>query len=239
MGDDAAVLSPPSGARLAISTDTLVEGVHFFADMAPDDLAHKAAAVSLSDLAAMGARPLWMSVSLTVLASKTAGWFASFADGLRASAKRIRLFFNRRRFNNRRGFIRYHKRRWVRLIKRPCCVAAQKSGDDVWLSGVVGEAALAVAFRKRKIQLPPLSPKTLEIAEQRLSNPVARTCLGQKIAAVANAAIDLSDGLSAAANAIADASGVRYDFGCRQTAGGRVGLVAAAIAFGFNVLNGG
>ena len=208
MGDDAAVLSPPSGARLAISTDTLVEGVHFFADMAPDDLAHKAAAVSLSDLAAMGARPLWMSVSLTVLASKTAGWFASFADGLRASAKEYAYSLIGGDLTT--GAVLSVTTSAVgALDKAPLLRGGAKIGDDVWLSGVVGEAALAVAFRKRKIQLPPLSPKTLEIAEQRLSNPVARTCLGQKIAAVANAAIDLSDGLSAAANAIADASGVR------------------------------
>ena len=131
----------------------------------------------------MGARPLWMSVSLTVLASKTAGWFASFADGLRASAKEYAYSLIGGDLTT--GAVLSVTTSAVgALDKAPLLRGGAKIGDDVWLSGVVGEAALAVAFRKRKIQLPPLSPKTLEIAEQRLSNPVARTCLGQKIAAV-------------------------------------------------------
>ena len=210
VGDDAAVLSPPAGARLAISTDTLVEGVHFFLDITPDNLARKAAAVSLSDLAAMGARPLWMSVALTAPNSKTADWFASFAGGLRASAKEYAYSLIGGDLTT--GAVLSVTTSAVgALDKAPLLRSGAKVGDDVWLSGVAGEAALAVAV-KNNVQLPPLPtlpPKTIEVAEQRLNNPVARTCLGQEIAAVASAAIDLSDGLAAAANAIADASDVR------------------------------
>ncbi|MDM5147800.1 thiamine-phosphate kinase [Candidatus Persebacteraceae bacterium Df01] len=203
IGDDAAVVRPPTNAQLAVSTDTLVENVHFFSDAAPFFLARKAAAVSLSDMAAMGARPLWMTVALT--ATKGADWLAAFANGLRNSAAEFDY-----------AIIGGDLSRGERVSVTTTAIGTVEGtpivrggatiGDDVWLSGATGEAALAVRWRQKILPIPENTDYATVLA--RLDNPTPRVALGFSLRGIASAAMDLSDGLMLAAEDVAATSGV-------------------------------
>ena len=211
VGDDAAVLSPPANSRLAFSSDTLIEGVHFFADMKATDLAYKAAAVSLSDLAAMGARALWLSVALTTPTTTSSEWFASFAHGLNESTRQYAYSVVGGDLTNG-GVVSVTTNAIGAITDKPLLRSGAKIGDDLWLSGSIGAAALAVAFKRGDLPsslTAQITQTTIDAAMRRLNRPTARICLGQKIASVANSAIDLSDGLAAAAADIAKASSLR------------------------------
>ena len=202
VGDDAAILSPPPGTKLAMSSDTLVSGTHFFADASPFFLARKAAAVNLSDMAAMGARPLWMTVSLTTSAGEE--WLKQFAAGLADSAADYK--YSIVGGDLCRGEITSITAAIVGAVEGPPLLrSTAATGDEVWLSGATGEAAMAVHYRKNNIALPPQFADTITA---KLDNPSPRLVLGQKLANVASAAIDISDGLAAAADTIATHSKV-------------------------------
>ena len=201
VGDDAAVLTPPVGASLAVSTDTLAVNTHFFADVSPYFLARKAAAVSLSDMAAMAATPLWLTVALTAPAA-AADWFEAFARGLCDSARDYHYSIVGGDLT--RGVLTVTTTAIGFCEKKALTRAAAADGDDIWLSGCVGEAAHALAVAQGR-----LPAAAMATAQQRLHNPSPRLALGRALAEVASAAMDLSDGLLAAANAMATASNVR------------------------------
>ena len=195
IGDDAALIKPAADMELAVSTDMLVSGQHFFADADPCKLGHKSLAVNLSDMAAMGATPRWATLSLA-LPEKMAGdeeWLQAFSSG----------FF---------GLARTHQ---VELIggdttKGPLniCVtimgevakgkALRRSGarpdDDIWISGHLGDAALALAHQQQRIVL---ETGELDRCLSALHSPVPRVALGQRLIDLAHSAIDISDGLLA------------------------------------------
>ncbi len=203
--DDAAVLSPPPRTRLVCSSDSLIEDVHFFADADSYFLARKSAAVSLSDIAAMGARPLWMTVALAANDKKTK-WFARFAEGLKSSTAEFGYAIVG---GDLCRAAKVHITTTVigALKHPPLLRSGARAGEDVWISGAPGEAALAVHCRKNGADKIP--PKHLRAANERLHNPSPRLSLGYKLAKIASAAIDMSDGLAACANAIAARSGVK------------------------------
>lgn len=183
MGDDCALLRPDAGLDLAVTTDMLVEGRHFRPDAEPRLLGHKALAVNLSDLAAMGATPRWVTLALALPAANPA-WLEPFAAGLHALAERYGV-----------DLIGGDTTRGERLT---ICITAigevppgmalergaARAGDDVWVSGELGGAALALSH-----------PQIAEAA-QRLHAPEPRVELGERLRRLAHAAIDLSDGLA-------------------------------------------
>ena len=190
VGDDAALIRVRRGHVLAISADMLVEGTHFFAGADPEALGHKTLAVNLSDLAAMGATPRWATLALA-LPKADARWLAAFSRGFMrlARAHGVDLIGG----DTTRGPLNL----CVQIMGEvPAHKALQRdgarAGDEVWVSGTLGDAALAVAARRKKIRLTPLQ---LAAASRRLDLPTPRVMLGLALRGIAHSAIDISDGL--------------------------------------------
>ena len=201
--DDCALIGVAAGCELAISTDTLVSGTHFFADADPVKLGHKALAVNLSDLAAMGAAPRYVTLALTLPAVDEA-WLDGFSRGFfkLADAAGVELIGG----DTTRGPL---SMTLTVLGEVPAGKAlrrdAAKAGDDVWVSGSLGGAALALRHLRGTVGL---SPDVLERALERLDLPAPRNALGCALVDVAHAAIDISDGLIADLTHICERSGL-------------------------------
>lgn len=190
VGDDCALLAPPPGQTLAISTDMLVEGRHFFAGADPEKLGHKALAVNLSDLAAMGAKPMAFTLALS-LPSADENWLAGFARGLfaLADAEGIRLIGG----DTTRGPLNLCITVMGSVpVDEALRRDAAKNGDDLWVSGTLGDARLALEALQGKIALP---DDLLAMVEERLHRPTPRCALGMALRGIAHAAVDVSDGL--------------------------------------------
>ena len=204
VGDDAALIRPRRGHVLAVSADMLVEGRHFFRGADPQALGHKALAVNLSDLAAMGATPRWATLALALPAAD-ASWLAAFSRGFMrlARAHNVDLIGG----DTTRGPLTL----CVQILGEvPAAKALRRdgarAGDDIWVSGTLGDAALAVAARSKKIVI---SKQQLTSASRRLDKPTPRVALGMALCGIARSAIDISDGLLADLGHICERSGVR------------------------------
>lgn len=202
IGDDCAILDVPDGKQLVVTTDTMVSGVHFLADAAAADIAHKLVAVNMSDLAAMGAEPAWASLAIT-LPDNNCDFLAEFSASLHAQLQvhgvtliggdttkgpmaftlTVQGFVNRGQALQRSG---------------------AKAGDRIFCSGSIGDAAagLDLLFAQEKSQSQPASTESVLTAlEQnflisRHQRPTARVELGKQLANIASSCIDLSDGLA-------------------------------------------
>ncbi|MBT3067305.1 thiamine-phosphate kinase [Rhodoferax sp. U11-2br] len=207
VGDDCALMQPRPGTQMAISSDMLVSGRHFFADVNPRTLGHKSLAVNLSDLAACGARPLAFTLALS-LPEVNEPWLAAFAEGLLALADAhgceliggdttagplnicITVF----------GEVPVVNGRSQALLR-----SGAQAGDDIYVSGTLGDARLALNTLLGQIDLP---PELLATARARLETPAPRVALGQALCGVATAAIDVSDGLLGDLGHILECSGM-------------------------------
>ncbi len=192
IGDDCALLAPAPGMQMAISSDMLVEGRHFFAGADATMLGHKCLAVNLSDLAAMGARPLGFTLALA-LPSADAAWLAEFSRGLFDLADQFdcELIGG----DTTKGPLTicitiFGELAPGRALRRD----AARAGDELWISGSLGDARLALAGYWKELQL---DADTMALAAPRMHLPTPRVALGQVLAreGVAHAAIDISDGL--------------------------------------------
>ncbi|MBB1076065.1 thiamine-phosphate kinase [Rhodoferax sp. 4810] len=207
VGDDCALLQPRPGTQMAISTDMLVSGRHFFANTDPHQLGHKSLAVNLSDLAACGAQPLAFTLALS-LPGVDEPWLAAFARGLLALADThhceliggdttagplnicITVF----------GEVPVLAGRSQALLR-----SGARAGDDLYVSGTLGDARLALDALLGKVRLP---DAVLASARQRLEQPTPRVALGLALRGVASAALDVSDGLLGDLGHILESSGV-------------------------------
>jgi thiamine-monophosphate kinase len=194
VGDDCALLQPAPGTQIAISCDMLVEGRHFFADVDPATLGHKALAVNLSDLAACGARPLACTLALS-LPHVDEAWLEAFARGLfaLADAHDCQLIGG----DTTRGPLNicitvFGEVPLVGGKSRALLRSGARAGDDIWVSGTLGEARLALHCLQGQLRLP---RDVLQATRARLESPTPRIALGLALRDVAHAAIDLSDGL--------------------------------------------
>lgn len=193
IGDDCALLSVRAGKQLAVSTDMLVEGRHFLAGTDPFRLGHKALAVNLSDLAAMGARPLGFTLALA-LPELDDVWLSAFSNGLHALARThgCPLVGG----DTTRGPLNICITVFGEVvIGQALRRDAARAGDDIWLSGRTGEARLALEALQGQPWAQELGGPYLDLLRQRLEAPQPRLALGQALVGVAHAAIDLSDGL--------------------------------------------
>ncbi len=207
IGDDAALIKPAGGMELAVSTDMLVSGRHFFADSEPRKLGHKSLAVNLSDMAAMGARPRWTTLSLALpepLVRTDEKWLEAFAEGFFALAQayQVELIGG----DTTQGPLNI----CVTIIGEVAEGKAlrrggAKPGDDIWVSGHLGDAALALAHAQGRIKL---QAEEIETCLPALDTPAPRVALGQQLIGLAHSAIDLSDGLLADLEHILKCSGV-------------------------------
>jgi len=198
VGDDAALLRPNAGMELAVSTDLLLEGRHFRAGADARKLGHKALAVNLSDMAAMGAAPRWATLALALPAADEA-WLAGFARGFFALAERFEV-----------DLVGGDTTRSPAAGPIAICVtilgevprglalhrAGAVPGDDIWVSGELGGAALGLA-----------QPGNAAAA-RRLDEPEPRVELGERLRGIANAALDISDGFAQDLGHILERSGV-------------------------------
>lgn len=222
IGDDCAVLQPGAGMQLAVSCDMLVEGRHFLPTVNPVHLGHKALAVNLSDLAACGARPLGFTLALA-LPQVDEAWLDGFARGLFALADAhgcalvggdttrgplnicITVF----------GEVPGSGGQGAALLR-----SGARAGDDIWVSGTLGDARLALEVFRGNLSVPmPL----FEAARARMEQPTPRIALGQALRGIASAAIDVSDGLLGDLGHVLSASAV----GARINTSIAMNLIAA------------
>ena len=189
-GDDAALLAPTPGCELAVSVDMLVGGRHFFVDVDPEKLGHKTLAVNLSDMAAMGATPKWALLA-GALPDNDAAWLAGFARGFYALADAYGVDLVGG--DTTRGPLNLCVTIMGELPEGQALMrSGARSGDDVYVSGTLGDAALAVAALTGRATL---DADALATARARLEMPVPRIELGIALRGVATAALDVSDGL--------------------------------------------
>ncbi len=203
VGDDCALLAPASGMQLAVSSDMLVEGRHFFADVNPQLLGHKALAVNLSDLAACGARPLAFTLALS-LPRADANWCQAFSDGLFALADQhsCELVGG----DTTQGPLNICITVFGEVPSGQALLrSGARAGDDIWVSGTLGDARIALDALLRQHALPPV---VLAQARQRLEQPTPRVALGIALRGIASSCLDLSDGLLGDLNHILEASQV-------------------------------
>lgn len=199
IGDDGAVVQTSAATELVIVVDTLIEGVHFPAGTDASDIGYRAVAVNLSDIAAMGARPRWMTLALTI-ESTDAAWMKSFADGLHTAAAEhdVQLVG---------GDMTRGDRCVVTVqingeVDTGCAIqrAGASAGDTIFVTGCLGDAAAGLERLSQGHRDDYLAGRFLR--------PTARVEYGRSLAGTASAAIDLSDGLYADLNKLLTASGV-------------------------------
>ena len=194
IGDDCALLQTPVGSHMAISTDMLVQGRHFFADVDPRTLGHKALAVNLSDLAACGAVPMGFTLALA-LPQIDERWLAAFAQGLftLADSHDCELIGG----DTTRGPLNICITVFGSVPapggpSQALLRSGAQPGDDLYVSGHLGDARLALQALQGQLSLP---PALLKATRQRLEEPSPRIALGMALRGLASAAMDLSDGL--------------------------------------------
>ena len=211
VGDDAAVIAIPEGMELAISADTMVEGVHFFTDTDPALLAHKILAVNLSDMAAMGAEPKWATLALT-LPELNEQWIKRFSDSLNnfARAYGVQIIGG----DTTQGPLNLCINIMGLLPKGKSLTRAKaKVGDDLYVSNHLGDAALALNCLDQGLQFTGMDLKRLR---KSLDTPIPQVDLGQNLLDVASACLDISDGLITDLGHIAKQSRVSFEIDIEQ-----------------------
>jgi len=206
VGDDCAILRLPPNRRLATSMDTLVAGVHFPKDAFPEDIGYRAVAVAVSDLAAMGASPLAMTVALT-LPDADEFWLTTFSEGLASAVGEYKLPLVGG--DTTKGPLSITVQVFGSLPMGTALLrGGATAGDKLYVSGTLGDAAGGLAFLQESWQP---APEHAEFLLNRFYRPTARLALGEELLGLATSAIDISDGLLADAGHIAAASGVKIE----------------------------
>jgi len=202
IGDDAALLRVPADAELVLTTDALIEGVHFLPGAPARSLGHRALAVNLSDIAAMGASPCWALLALN-LPTVDAHWLEAFAQGFGALARRHEVALVGG--NLSRGALSITVQ-LAGVVPRGAALRRDgaRVGDALYVSGTVGDAAAGLKRLRGEL---PVTPAAGEVLQRRFEYPTPRVALGTALRGLANACIDLSDGLYADALRLLRASG--------------------------------
>lgn len=193
IGDDAALIQLNAKKMLAVTVDTLLAGVHFPANTDAADIAYKALAVNLSDLAAMGAEPKFFTLALT-LPEVNADWLKKFSQGLFELAQEYNVALIGG--DTTRGPVLSISIQAIGYVAvgKALMRSNAKVGDDIYVTGYLGEAALGLAIIQNKLTV---EPATQQRWLQRLNRPSPRVAVGQALVGIAHAAIDISDGLLA------------------------------------------
>lgn len=205
VGDDAALIRVADGMQLAISADMLVAGTHFFADAAPYDIGWKVLAVNVSDMAAMGAQPKWATLAIA-LPSIDEAWLAEFSRGFFACAQAFNVDLVGG--DTTRGPLTVSVQIMGEVpIGKGFRRDGAKAGEDIWVSGSLGDAALALAILQNSYKTD-ANWQEDELSKwlQCLNRPQPRAMLGLALRGLATSCIDISDGLLADLGHILNAS---------------------------------
>ncbi|MBU3629943.1 thiamine-phosphate kinase [Polynucleobacter sp. AP-Melu-500A-A1] len=190
IGDDCALLRPTAGQEIAITSDMLVEGRHFLSGANPELLGRKALAVNLSDLAAMGANPLGFTLALA-LPKVDSAWLEGFSKGLFSMANEYSCSLIGG--DTTAGPLNICITAFGSIpIGKAIQRKGAKVGEDIWVSGELGDARLTLAALRHEVLLPDLDLKQIE---HRMHQPTPRVELGIQLRGIASAALDISDGL--------------------------------------------
>lgn len=236
IGDDCALLASKRGMHLAISTDMLVSGRHFFPDVSPWRLGYKALAVNLSDLAAMGAKPRAFTLGLSMPEADDA-WLASFSEGLFHLAKKYDCELIG---GDTTGGP--HVSICITVFgdvpqKRALRRDAALPGDDIWVSGTLGNARAGLGILRGEWRVPDECDAALLV--DALEQPEPRVALGLALRGLAHAALDISDGLAGDLQHILKRSGVRANINIDLVPRSRVVAALAADVQARCILSGG
>ncbi len=209
IGDDAALLIPPQDMSLAVSADTLVSGIHFPLDTSPQAIGHKALAVNLSDMAAMGAKPAWCMLSIT-LPEYDEAWLTGFAQGFFDLAQKhnVQLVGG----DTTRGPLTISIQITGFVPKgRALMRRGAQPGDGIYMTGTLGDAGLGLQLKQEKIVTTLIPSTTQATLVARLEYPTPRVEAGLALCGLATSAIDISDGLVADLGHILTASDMGAD----------------------------
>jgi thiamine-monophosphate kinase len=211
LADDAAVIAPPPGRDLVLTTDGVIEGVHFFADDPPDTVAKKALRINLSDLAGKGAEPLGFLLSVALTRNAADAWLRTFVAGLRADAKKFRCALLGGDTDRTAGPVSVTIAAFGTLprgtmVRR----AGARAGDRIVVTGTIGDAALGLILRRdpRAAKRWGLDRAMVAHLLQRYRVPQPRTALAAALRACAHGGMDVSDGLAGDLAKLCRASGV-------------------------------
>ncbi|MFI0487859.1 MAG: thiamine-phosphate kinase [Yersinia sp. (in: enterobacteria)] len=203
IGDDCALLTVADKQLLAISTDTLVSGIHFLPDIDPADLGYKSLAVNLSDLAAMGADPAWLSLALT-LPNVNEDWLQSFSDSLfdQLNYYGMQLIGG----DTTRGPLSLTLTiQGLVPVGQALTRSGARMGDLIYVTGSLGDSAAGLAILQNRLQVDDATDRAALV--HRHLRPQPRVLQGQALRSLASSAIDISDGLISDLQHILKASG--------------------------------
>lgn len=195
IGDDCAIFEIPNKYQLVTSTDTLVDGVHFFSDLQPELIAHKALAVNVSDLAAMGAKPLAFTLSIS-LPSVSEQWLQGFSAGIKSASEAFKIPLVGG--DTTQGPININITAYG-TVKKGCLLERNKAqlGDDIWVTGYLGGASAALELHQKTL----VNKDTLSTSEQALwdalTKPEPPLKFARKLTKLCSCGLDISDGLTA------------------------------------------
>lgn len=208
--DDLATVAPSTGCELAVTVDTMVSGIHFLADDPPDLIARKLLRVNLSDLASAGARPVCYLVAMSLDAETDGDWVRRFADGLAEDQAIFGVSLAGGDTTSTPGPLTLSLTAIGEVpVGRAVRRVGASEGDDVWVSGTIGDAALALVLLERTDAAAVERDHPDLLARYRLPQP--RTGLGTRLLGIASAMADISDGLAADLGHICQESGVGAD----------------------------
>jgi len=205
--DDVALIAGRRGEQYVLKADAIVEGTHFFANDPPADVARKLLRVNLSDLAAKGATPLGYLLTMALPKSRGDRWLAAFSRGLAADQRKYRIGLFGGDSDATRGPAVLSLATIGRVAHgRAILRSGARPGDIVYVSGTLGDAALGLAAIKGR--LPRIGGAARRYLIRRYRLPEPRLDLGRRLAGIAHAAADISDGLVADLGHVCKASGV-------------------------------
>ncbi|MGB0732623.1 MAG: thiamine-phosphate kinase [Pontibacterium sp.] len=204
IGDDCAVLSIPPNTQLAVSIDTLVEGTHFLSETAPEQLASRLIGAAASDLAAMGATPAWLTLSLC-LPDADENWLAAFAQRLHEECRTLGLHLVGGDTTKGPLVLTAQVHGYV-AQQQALTRHGAREGDYICVSGTLGDSRAGLAIQLNELDSHSIAPVDKDYLLNRFFRPTPRIALGQALVSKANACIDISDGLLADLTHILSAS---------------------------------